>query len=195
MLKRIKALNPFFVWLGAFLMPADSMKGILIINTIKLFAKLKMLTIISLTITPLVWLLEKLTAWHMENSDYAIFVLTAVAIDHLLGSVYHAFWKRDFSIKKNLGGLLIKTMIVVSVGYLFEGLNTILEGSSFIKSYFVISLRLMVFLYPAGSAFSNSYLITNKKFPPMGFMETLKKFSDKQASSWLDSIHKNDEKK
>ena len=177
-----------------FLFKPNPMHSALLINTIKLFAKLKMLAIISLTITPFVWLLEKLTAWHMENGDYALFVLTAVAIDHLLGTAYHAFWKRDFSIKKNLSGLLVKTMIVVSVGYLFEGLNTLLVGASLIKSYFVISLRLMVFLYPAGSAFTNSYLITNKKFPPMGFMETLKKFSDRQATSWLSNINKNDEK-
>lgn len=140
--------------------------------------QIKKLLIISLMISPITWLIDKLAEWHIDNSDYVSFVIGAIIIDHILGSIYHAFYAKDWSVKKNLTGLLVKMVIVVSVGYLFEGLDTLMVQESILKEYSVMVLRLMVFLYPASSAFNNSYIMTGKKFPPMAFMEKLKKFSE-----------------
>lgn len=140
--------------------------------------KFKMLTFVALLISPFAMAIDKILEWQEVNVGYAILVLTAVAIDHILGTVYHAFWTKDFCFKKNVKGLVIKLLIVVSVGYLFEGLNMLMEDATFIVDYTLMTLRVMVFLYPAGSAFSNTYVMTNKKFPPMGFMEWLKRFTE-----------------
>lgn len=139
--------------------------------------KLKILAFISLTVSPFAMLLDKLIEWQELNIGYAVLVLTAVTIDHLLGTLYHAFWLRDFSFKKNVTGLITKLVIVVSIGYLFEGLHTLMESASLLVEYVVTTLRVSVFLYPAGSAFGNAYVMTDKQFPPMGFMEWLKKFA------------------
>lgn len=142
------------------------------------FAKTISLLGMALMVSPLTWLLDKLSIWHLENETYVTFVVGAIVVDHLLGSAYHAFWKRDFSLKLNVTGLILKLFIVVSVGYLFEGLNMLMAHESVLKDYTVMVLRLMVFLYPAGSAFGNSYEMTGRKFPPVGFMDKLKQFSE-----------------
>lgn len=150
----------------------------LLISIYKMLVNLKALTLIALTLTPIVWIIEKLTAWHISNSTYAIFVLGAIMADHFLGTLYHIFWRKDFSFIKNLSGLVVKVMAVVLVGYLFEGLNELIVGVSFFKEYTITVLRLTVFLYPANSAFELSYKMTNKKFPPMGLMERIKQFTE-----------------
>lgn len=140
--------------------------------------QIQKLLMLSLMISPFTWIVDRLAEWHIGNSDYVTFVIGAIIIDHILGSLYHAFWLRDFSFKKNIYGLLTKLIIVVCVGYLFEGLDTLMVKGSILKDYTVMVLRLMVFLYPASSAFQNSYEMTGKKFPPMAFMEKLKRFSE-----------------
>jgi hypothetical protein len=35
----------------------------------------------------------------------------------------------------------------------------------------------MVFLYPAGSAFVNASILTNGKFPPLGWIQKVEKFN------------------
>lgn len=146
----------------------------------------KKLLFLALAISPLTWVLEKLGEWHLDNATYVSFVIGAIAVDHILGSIYHAFFARDWSIKKNIKGLLIKLLIVVSIGYLFEGLDGLMV-SSVVKEYTIMVLRLMVFLYPASSAFHNSYTMTGQKFPPMAFMEKLKRFSENATINTKDA--------
>ncbi len=140
-------------------------------------SKLYSIFSLALFISPLTWLLDRLSIWHLENEAYVTFVVGAIVVDHLLGSAFHAFWKKDFSLKLNVTGLMLKLFIVVCMGFLFEGLNTLMAQESILKDYTVMVLRLMVFLYPAGSAFGNSYEMTGRTFPPVGFMEKLKQFS------------------
>lgn len=143
----------------------------------QILIQIKSLLMLSLMISPLTWVMDKLLHWQLQNESYVGFVVGAIVVDHLLGIIYHAFYARDFSMKKNISGLLRKLVIVVTVGYLFEGLDHLMTADSILKDYTVMVLRLMVFLYPAGSAFTNSYLITGKKFPPLAFMTKLKEFS------------------
>ncbi|WP_281991400.1 hypothetical protein [Aquimarina aggregata] len=152
-------------------------KHLLIIHKGTLIAKVKSLLSLSLSLSPFAYGIEKITNWTLENEAYVVFVLGAIVVDHILGSAKHLFVQRDFSLKENLIGLIKKVGLVITVGFLFEGVNYIVQGESFVKNYTIIVLRLAVFLYPAGSAFWNSYIITNGKFPPVGFIDAIKKFN------------------
>ena len=153
-------------------------KHLLIIQKGVFLAKLKSAGTLAITFSPLTYVVEHLMDWSIANQDYIVLVLGAIAIDHILGTLVHFFIKRDFSIKINIHGILIKLGLVVAMGFLFEGLNNIIKEDSFIKSYLTIVLRLTVFLYPAGSAFVNSSIITRGKFPPIGWINKVKKFSE-----------------
>jgi hypothetical protein len=134
--------------------------------------------IIAASISPLAFILEQISNWSITNGAYILFVFAAIMLDHILGTLIHLFVKRDFTIKKNVVGLVMKLGLVIAVGLLFEGINHIVVGENFIKDYLTIVLRLLVFMYPAGSAFMNSSIITNGKFPPSGFLSKLTKFQE-----------------
>jgi len=127
-----------------------------------------------LSVPTFIW--DHVTTWGIDNSEYLIFVMTAIAIDHVLGTLRHLFLDSDFSFRKNITGICVKVGLVVAIGMLFEGLNHIITKQSIIKDYLIVTTRLMVFLYPAGSAFSNSSKITGGKFPPGVWLLKLKEF-------------------
>lgn len=139
----------------------------------------KIVSVFSLAVilSPFTFLLDKLNVWHLENESYVSFVLGAIFVDHVVGSVYHAYFKRDFSLKKNGIGFVLKVFILVSAMYLFEGLNTLITEEVAFKDYTVMTLRIFVFGYPAGSAIGNIYVMSGKKFPPVSFMDKLKKYT------------------
>jgi hypothetical protein len=141
-------------------------------------AKVMSVTLLSLMISPVTYAIDKLHKWQVDNEDYFIFVVGAIVIDLFLGILYHAFWLRDFSFKAMATGFITKMVIIVSAGYLFEGLNTLMVEQSVFRDYTIMIMRLMIFLYPAGSAFGNMYEMTGQKFPPVGFMNKLKQFSE-----------------
>lgn len=142
------------------------------------FAKIKSTFLLAASISPITFVLDRITDWTITNSAYVLFVFGAIILDHALGSILHLFYKKDFTFKKNISGLVIKIGLVLIVGFLFEGINYIVEGESAIKQYLMILLRLLVFMYPAGSAFVNSSIITGGKFPPSGFLKKLAKFQE-----------------
>ncbi|WP_271765934.1 hypothetical protein [Aquimarina algiphila] len=152
-------------------------KHVLAIHKGTLITKVKAALALSLSISPIAYFAEKITDWTFENEAYVVFVLGAIIVDHGLGTLKHLFIEKDFSIKDNLIGLIKKVGLVVTVGFLFEGVNFIVKEDSFVKSYAIIVLRMAVFLYPAGSAFWNSYIITKGKFPPVGFIDKMKRFN------------------
>lgn len=152
-------------------------KQLIIIHTGSIFAKLKSTLFLGLSFSPIAYVIEKITDWSIANSDYILFVMGAIMADHILGSVVHAFYKRDFTWRKNIQGLGIKIGLAVTMGFLFEGINHLTSEVSFVKSYLIMVLRLAVFLYPAGSAAMNSAIITEGKFPPLGFLTKMKQFN------------------
>lgn len=142
-----------------------------------IIVKIKSTFILGLSLSPVAYVVDKVCHWGMTNIDYIMLVLGAICVDHILGSIYHAFFKRDFVWKKNFTGLSIKVALVVLVAFIFEGLNHIVKSDSFLKEYLIIVTRLSVFLYPAGSALMNSAEITNGVFPPIGIINWMKKFN------------------
>ena len=154
------------------------MNQCILIQSGETIVKMKSTFLIAASISPLAFIVEQISDWSITNSTYILFVFAAIILDHILGTLIHLFIKRDFTIKKNVIGLVVKVGLVIAVGFLFEGINYITVGENFIKDYLTIVLRLLVFMYPAGSAFVNSSTITNGKFPPSGFMSKLTKFQE-----------------
>lgn len=138
--------------------------------------KLQSSAALAFSLAPFIYAAESLMNWTNLNQEYVSFVFIAIMIDHILGSIIHAFIKKDFSLKKNIIGVLTKAGLVIAMGFLFEGIQSIVKEDSFAKEYLIIVLRLTVFLYPAGSAFMNSAIITNGKFPPIGWINKIKSF-------------------
>lgn len=123
-------------------------------------------------------LLESLSGWYIQNSVFMSFVFVAIFLDHLSGSYVHWFIKKDFSWKKNRNGLFLKFSSSVFGYVLLEMLRQIVDDVDFIAIYLKISLQLVVFLYPASSAFGNIHIITNGKMPPKWLMTGVKRFEE-----------------
>lgn len=115
--------------------------------------------------------------WIDLNGSYVGLVVIAIFIDWILGTFVHLTIKRDFSFKKNATGVMLKLLLVICVGVLFEGFTTIYGEDSMLTDSLTIVTRLMVFLYPAGSAFMNCAVLTNGAFPPIGLFNFMKKFN------------------
>ncbi len=104
--------------------------------------------------------------WVSENVDYISIALGFIAVDHALGSVSHRWYKKDFDIKKNLFGLLIKLFVVVCAGFIFEGLSHLTKDENFIYIYMKMTGRILICLYPGRAAAKNMKIITKGAFPP-----------------------------
>ena len=121
---------------------------------------------ISLAVTPFLFIWDKIVKWGIPNQDYILIVLMAILLDWFFG-IWKHLEKRTFSFKKNATGLILKIALTVGAGMLFEGLNSIVKDSADIV---VLSLsivtRVIVFLYPAVSAWQNIYIVSGERFPP-----------------------------
>lgn len=137
--------------------------------------KFKASITLGILVSPFAMIFEKLSHWGLENSDYILVVMTAIGIDHFLGTIKH-LKDGDFTWKKNVIGVTVKLGLIVLMGFLFEGLQVIVQSDSIVKEYMIIVTRLIVFLYPAGSAFGNSAILTNGKFPPQAWIDKLTRF-------------------
>ena len=141
-----------------------------------LAAKLKGAWKLAFLVSPFGVAFHDLDKWRLDNVDYVNFVFGAIIIDHTFGTIKHTFYDRDFDFKENIKGLLIKISMVLAGGYLFEGINTIINGDSMLAGYLEIVTQLMVFLYPAGSAFGNMSIITGGQFPPASWITRINDF-------------------
>lgn len=152
-------------------------KNLLIMHFGSVYSKIKSTFYLSLIISPIAFFLEKVMEWLSLNYEYVGFVVAAILIDHLIGSWVHAVHNRDFTIKKNIQGLFTKCALVLLVGILVEGFHHIVGVDNFLTDYFSVISRLMVFIYPAGSALMNCAIITKGKFPPVSWMVKLNRFN------------------
>ena len=156
--------------------------------TTKLSGALK----VSLIISPFIFVWDKIVKWGIPNQDYILIVLMAILLDWFFG-IWKHLEKRTFSLKKNATGLILKIALTVGAGMLFEGLNSIVKDSAHIV---VLSLtivtRVIVFLYPAVSAWQNIYIVSGEKFPPKTWMDRLNKFNENLNIKELTENNKNE---
>lgn len=140
-----------------------------------LFATVKL----SFLISPFVMLYDKLFNWGFDNQDYIWIVLGAILIDWFFGTIKHIFFTKNefgrptFTFKGNLFGLFLKIGLVVGGGFLFEGLSHLTREATIIETSLKIITRVIVFMYPAISAWENIYIVSGEKFPPKKWMEKL----------------------
>ncbi len=133
---------------------------------------------IGLAITPFLFIWEKIVKWGIPNQDFILIVLGAILIDWAFG-IWKHLKKRTFSFKQNAYGLIIKVALTTGAAFLFEGLGSIVKDSADI---IVVSLttvtRVIVFLYPAVSAWQNIYIVSDERFPPKAWMDRINKFNE-----------------
>lgn len=133
---------------------------------------------ISLAVTPFLFIWDKIVKWGIPNQDYILIVLMAILLDWIFG-IWKHLDKRTFSFKKNASGLILKITLTVGAGMLFEGMNSIVKDSAdIIVVSLTIITRIIVFLYPAVSAWQNIYVVSGERFPPKAWMERMNKFNE-----------------
>ena len=143
-----------------------------------IYTKLVAATKISIAVSPFIFVWDKIVKWGIPNQDYILIVLMAILLDWIFGIVKH-LQKRTFSLKKNASGLILKISLTVGAGMLFEGMNSIVKDSAdIIVLSLTIITRIIVFLYPAVSAWQNIYVVSGERFPPKAWMDRLNKFNE-----------------
>jgi len=142
------------------------------------FVKIKASFYLSIPISLFSWCVEKITDWTISNQAYIAGVLTCIALDHIIGSIFHALKLRDFTFKKNATGLLMKLSLCAASVMLFEVIGDTIQDVSWAYDYLKTITRLIVILYPAGSAFMNMSALTNGAFPPLGWINKIKAFNE-----------------
>lgn len=163
---------------------------LLIIQTGTILMKLKATLKLAILFSPAFSFWKFLREFLLHDIEFMTLIALAIIIDHIIGS-WMWFKLRKFSLKRNLTGLLTKMGLCVAGFLLFEGFNVILTPESFVGNYFKIVTNLSLFLYPAGSAFMNMNVITRGKFPPIGWIEKIKKYNEDLDISKFQKI-KND---
>ena len=133
---------------------------------------------LSLIASPFILIWDKLVKWGIPNQDYILIVLGAILVDWVFG-IWKHLKKRTFSLKQNAIGLIVKIALTTGAAFLFEGLGNIVKDSADI---IVVSLttvtRVIVFLYPAVSAWQNIYIVSDERFPPKAWMDRINKFNE-----------------
>ena len=133
---------------------------------------------VSLIISPFIFVCEKIVKWGIPNQDYILIVLMAILLDWFFG-IWKHLEKRTFSFKKNATGLILKIALTVGAGMLFEGMNSIVKNSAdIVVLSLTIVTRVIVFLYPAVSAWQNIYVVSGERFPPKAWMDRINKFNE-----------------
>ncbi len=142
--------------------------------------KLSLLLSPLLTLPMVIWtrISAGFISWLDLNFAYLMLVFGAIMIDHAFGTYKHLKIDKDFNWQNNIKGLFLKLTIAICGAFLFEGIDHIITKETIIKDYIQMVCRLIVFLYPAGSAFGNMSVVTNGKFPPKSWIDRLNKFNE-----------------
>lgn len=130
----------------------------------------------SLILTPFLFVWDKITNWGISNSDYILVVMGAILVDYIFGTVKHLWFTKDFTFKGNANGLVMKLGLAVAGGFLFEGLSYLTKESEMLFEALKITTRVIIFMYPAMSAWENLYIVSGEKFPPKTWMDRLNIF-------------------
>ena len=116
--------------------------------------------------------------WADNNAIYINLVSGAILIDWVLGTVKHWIWEKDFDLLENIKGLLAKSVLVLAIGFVVEGLDYLTTDFSAITNNLIVVLRLTVFLYPAMSIIRSSRVISEGNFPPQKIYDMIENWQD-----------------
>lgn len=139
----------------------------------KIFAILKIAVLPTIGIS----FAEKITGWYFEN-----FVFIALLIGAWIGDLVIGVWKHykmdSISPKKMIFGFAEKGGIILIAYFIIEAVIQIMSDGDLDSIYFKIFTKILLFSYPAGNIAINMGIITNGKFPPLGFLKKFEKFNN-----------------
>lgn len=117
-----------------------------------------------------------------REEDFFTTLLMALSIDLVIGIIKYVKLFQ-FSFREMLLGFIVKVFVAFGGMVLFLSFAGLEEGWA--SEWFTLVAKFTVLLYPAGSALTNMYVITNGKFPPLEFMKRLKWFDGMVTPSTL----------
>lgn len=132
------------------------------------FAASPLFATFALFVTPIRTMLD-------GEKEFIALLTVALLIDLLVGAMKY-LKLHQFSFKDMLFGLIIKVVVAYGGVMLFLMFASLDDG--WVAEWFTLVSKFTILLYPAGSALSNMYILTEKKFPPIGFMKRLKSFEE-----------------
>ncbi|MGH1520526.1 hypothetical protein [Chryseobacterium sp. JK1] len=119
---------------------------------------------------------ERFTGWYIDAQFFIILLTGGLLGDLIIGIIKH-LKLNSFSFKKMLLGFTLK-MAIITIAYFFtEAILQIISEGEMDSIYFKVISKLAIFLFPAGNAAINMGIITNGKFPPLGFLMKFEKFN------------------
>ncbi|CEJ71248.1 hypothetical protein BN1195_03593 [Chryseobacterium oranimense G311] len=119
---------------------------------------------------------ERISGWYVESKVFIWMLGFALIADLIIGIWKHAK-NGSFSPKMMILGFCQKIGLVILVYFLTEAFIQIISDANLDSVYFKVATKLMIFIYPAGNALVNVGIITNGKFPPLGFLKKFEKFN------------------
>lgn len=127
-----------------------------------------------LSISPLAFLLDEFNTWFLNNTHFFIGILYAMLANIIVGAWYHHkvgdFKWKIFFIKN------IEMWVIILLTYpLLEIMNHIVK-TSVIGEIFKIIIQLATLLYPISKVLKNTYILSNRQFPPAFIMERIYEF-------------------
>ena len=123
-------------------------------------------------------ILAGLGKWSDANSIYINLVSGAIIMDWVLGTFKHWLWIKDFHWLENIKGLLVKTFLVLAMGFVVEGLDYLTHDISIVAENLVVILRLTVFMYPAMSIIRSSRILSEGRFPPQKIYDMIENWTE-----------------
>lgn len=119
---------------------------------------------------------ERMLGWYFESYVF-IWMLCFAIIADLIAGIWKHLKNGSFSPKMMIMGFCQKIGLVILVYFLTEAFIQIIADADLDSVYFKVASKLMIFIYPAGNALVNVGIITNGKFPPLGFLKKFEKFN------------------
>lgn len=154
---------------------SSSVKALLSVNIGVMPKILGTLKLAALT-TP-VFFVSGFSEWIESDGAFIAFVVCAIFIDWIVGTVKHVVWLHDFHWGENLRGVLAKLIGVVSVGFVFQGLEVLSQGSG-VYGVFDTFLKISIFLYPSMSIIRSVRVISGNRFPSQAIYDRLDKIEN-----------------
>ena len=133
----------------------------------------------SLLVSPLAWFSEFIRDNIIFSPKFAVGLVILLLADLLAGVIKH-LKLHTFDWAELFKGVSVKIAITIMGMAVFKSLANFEEFDSLpsIRDYIILVGKIGNFLYIGGSAFNNMYIVTGGKFPPMAWMQRMKKFSN-----------------
>lgn len=141
-------------------------------------SKIKASLAIGVSVSPFAFYFAKMDEWLEHVALYMSIICVALILDLIIGVYVHLLFFKDFEVKKMVWKFLEKSGCTFIGLILFELFGLLFRHHNVeMGAYLELSIALTVLSYPLLSAFGNLSIITNGKFPPIGWVDKLRDFN------------------